>query len=131
MNKVFPEAMNQLPSDSAAALGIIDKYIRYMCERTDFAIKHVVSEGGMTEAQLHEYVSTIATDIATEIATDIATDISVEEATQIVTELAPQIATQIATQIAFSNDMINFIHNHIMIPVNPTDTTNINLWIEV
>ena len=127
MNKVFPEAMNQLPSDSAAALGIIDKYIRYMCERTDFAIKHVVSEGGMTEAQLHEYVSTIATDIATEI----ATDISIEEATQIVSQLAPQIATQIATQIAFSNDMINFIHNNIMIPVNPTDTTNINLWIEV
>lgn len=38
MNNVFPESMNQLPDDPKQAIEVMEKYIRYMCERIDFAL---------------------------------------------------------------------------------------------
>lgn len=53
MNNVFPEAMNPLPEDPKEAIKVMEKYIRYMCERMDFAMRR---ERGLTEVPEAEVV---------------------------------------------------------------------------
>ena len=43
MNNVLPESMEQLPEDTKEAIVIIDKYIRYMSERIDLALRSISS----------------------------------------------------------------------------------------
>lgn len=54
---VFPESINVIPkSDPEAAFRIIEDYIRYMCQRTDWAISNVgktVSAAGVSSAEIY------------------------------------------------------------------------------
>ncbi len=54
---VFPESMDRLDvKNSAAALSVIENYIRYMCERTEFAVTGVtrnVSAAGVSSAEIY------------------------------------------------------------------------------
>lgn len=54
---VFPESLNAIPkSDPDTAFQIIEDYIRYMCQRTDWAISNVgktVSAAGVASAEIY------------------------------------------------------------------------------
>jgi peptidoglycan hydrolase CwlO-like protein len=54
---VLPESMNKIDvEDSERALSTIDNYIRYMCERIEFAMRNVtknVSDAGVSSAEMY------------------------------------------------------------------------------
>jgi methyl-accepting chemotaxis protein len=54
---VLPESMNRIDvEDSERALSTIDNYIRYMCERIEFAMRNVtknVSDAGVSSAEMY------------------------------------------------------------------------------
>lgn len=58
---VFPENMDRLNvEDVAKSLSIIENYIRYMCERTEFSMRNMtktVSEAGVSSAEIYVLVT--------------------------------------------------------------------------
>lgn len=54
---VLPESMNKIDVDEPQrALSTIDNYIRYMCERVEFAMRNVtksVSDAGVSSAEMY------------------------------------------------------------------------------
>ena len=53
---VFPESINELPKENPSeALDITENYIKYMCQRIDWAIGNVtknVSKAGVSNAEM-------------------------------------------------------------------------------
>lgn len=54
---VFPESLNELPkSNPDEALRMVEQYIKYMCQRTDWAMGNVtknVSKAGVSSAEMY------------------------------------------------------------------------------
>lgn len=54
---VFPESLNELPKGNPEeALRMVEQYIKYMCQRTDWALGNVtknVSKAGMSSAEMY------------------------------------------------------------------------------
>ncbi len=65
---VFPESMDRLDTQNApAALSIIENYIRYITERTEFAMRNMsksVSAAGVSSVELYVLVQAQAQAIA-------------------------------------------------------------------
>lgn len=65
---VFPESINAIPkSDPEAAFRIIEDYIRYMCQRTDWAISNVgktVSEAGVSSTETYMLLQTLQNTVS-------------------------------------------------------------------
>ena len=65
MYNVFPESMNQLPDDPKEAVAVMEKYIRYMCERIDFALTSGLKIGGRNLTQLSQDVTGLENSVDT------------------------------------------------------------------
>jgi flagellar biosynthesis chaperone FliJ len=54
---VFPESLNELPKGNPEeALRMVEQYIKYMCQRTDWAMGNVtknVSKAGVSNAEMY------------------------------------------------------------------------------
>lgn len=54
---VFPESLNELPKGNPEeALRMVEQYIKYMCQRTDWALGNVtknVSKAGVSNAEMY------------------------------------------------------------------------------
>lgn len=54
---VFPESLNELPKGNPEeALRMVEQYIKYMCQRTDWALGNVtknVSKAGVSSAEMY------------------------------------------------------------------------------
>lgn len=54
---VFPESLNELPKGNPEeALRMVEQYIKYMCQRTDWAMGNVtknVSKAGVSSAEMY------------------------------------------------------------------------------
>lgn len=54
---VFPESLNELPKGNPEeALRMVEQYIKYMCQRTDWALGNVtknVSKAGVSNAEVY------------------------------------------------------------------------------
>ena len=54
---VFPESINELPKENPSeALDITENYIKYMCQRIDWAMRNVtknVSKAGVSNAEMY------------------------------------------------------------------------------
>ena len=54
---VFPESLNELPkSNPEEALRMVEQYIKYMCQRTDWALGNVtknVRKAGVSNAEMY------------------------------------------------------------------------------
>lgn len=65
---VFPESINAIPkSDPENAFRIIEDYIRYMCQRTDWAISNVgktVSAAGVSSTETYMLLQTLQNTVS-------------------------------------------------------------------
>ena len=65
---VFPESINAIPkSDPEDAFRIIENYIRYMCQRTDWAISNVgktVSAAGVSSTETYMLLQTLQNTVS-------------------------------------------------------------------
>lgn len=65
---VFPESINAIPkSDPEDAFRIIEDYIRYMCQRTDWAISNVgktVSAAGVSSTETYMLLQTLQNTVS-------------------------------------------------------------------
>ena len=65
----FPESMERLDvNDPTTSLSIVENYIRYMCERTEFSMRNmtkIVSQAGISSAELYILLQAQAQVIAT------------------------------------------------------------------
>ncbi len=65
---VFPESINAIPkSDPEEAFRIIEDYIRYMCQRTDWAISNVgktVSAAGVSSTETYMLLQTLQNTVS-------------------------------------------------------------------
>ena len=65
---VLPESMNRIDvEDSERALSTIDNYIRYMCERIEFAMRNVtknVSDAGVSSAEMYVLLASLQQKVA-------------------------------------------------------------------
>lgn len=65
---VFPESINAIPkSDPESAFRIIEDYIRYMCQRTDWAISNVgktVSAAGVSSTETYMLLQTLQNTVS-------------------------------------------------------------------
>lgn len=65
---VFPESINTIPkSDPENAFRIIEDYIRYMCQRTDWAISNVgktVSAAGVSSTETYMLLQTLQNTVS-------------------------------------------------------------------
>lgn len=65
---VFPESINAIPkSDPGDAFRIIEDYIRYMCQRTDWAISNVgksVSAAGVSSTETYMLLTTLQNTVS-------------------------------------------------------------------
>ena len=65
---VFPESINAIPkSDPENAFRIIENYIRYMCQRTDWAISNVgktVSAAGVSSTETYMLLQTLQNTVS-------------------------------------------------------------------
>lgn len=65
---VLPESMNRIDvEDSERALSTIDNYIRYMCERIEFAMRNVtknVSDAGVSSAEMYVLLAAVQQEVA-------------------------------------------------------------------
>jgi len=61
MAAIFPENMDRLNvEDTRASLSIIENYIRYMCERTEFSMRNMtktVSAAGVSSAEIYVLIT--------------------------------------------------------------------------
>lgn len=64
----FPETMKKLDTENAKqSIGTMESYIRYMCDRVDFAIRNVtksVSAAGVSNAEIYVLVTAIGNDVS-------------------------------------------------------------------
>ena len=65
---VFPESINAIPkSNPEDAFRIIEDYIRYMCQRTDWAISNVgktVNEAGVSSTETYMLLQTLQNTVS-------------------------------------------------------------------
>ena len=65
---VFPENMNKLnPDDARGSFSTIESYIRYMTERTEFAMRNMtktVSAAGVSSAELFILLTALQNDLS-------------------------------------------------------------------
>jgi hypothetical protein len=53
---VFPESLNAMPKDTEKAIGKLSAYIKYMCQRTEWAVGNMtknVSAAGVSSAETY------------------------------------------------------------------------------
>ena len=63
MPNVYPESLNPVDTRNLReAVRQLESYIRYMCERSDFAITTVGKNGGSSEQELRDLAARVSAD---------------------------------------------------------------------
>ena len=89
---VFPESMNELPKENPTeALGITEAYIKYMCQRIDWAMGNVtknVSKAGISSAEMYILLTALQNTVSALQSTVNSQGASISALTQSVTTLS-------------------------------------------
>lgn len=112
----FPESMDRLDvQNPASSLSIVENYIRYMCERTEFAMRNmtkIVSAAGVSSAEVYVLVQAMSQTLA-------ALQSTVNQLNGQVNSISGQVATlrseisSVQLQIASLESSINGINESI------------------
>lgn len=88
---VFPESINELPKENPTeALDITENYIKYMCQRIDWAIGNVtknVSKAGVSNAEMYILLTALQNTVSALQSTVNSQGSSISALTQSVTVL--------------------------------------------
>ena len=88
---VFPESINELPKENPSeALDITEIYIKYMCQRIDWAIGNVtknVSKAGVSNAEMYILLTALQNTVSALQSTVNSQGASISALTQSVTVL--------------------------------------------
>lgn len=88
---VFPESINELPKENPSeALDITENYIKYMCQRIDWAIGNVtknVSKAGVSNAEMYILLTALQNTVSALQSTVNSQGASISALTQSVTVL--------------------------------------------
>lgn len=88
---VFPESMNELPKENPTeALDITESYIKYMCQRIDWAMGNVtknVSKAGISSAEMYILLTALQNTVSALQSTVNSQSASISALTQSVTML--------------------------------------------
>lgn len=88
---VFPESMNELPKENPTeALDITEAYIKYMCQRIDWAMGNVtknVSKAGISSAEMYILLTALQNTVSALQSTVNSQGASISALTQSVTML--------------------------------------------
>ena len=88
---VFPESINELPKENPSeALDITENYIKYMCQRIDWAMGNVtknVSKAGVSNAEMYILLTALQNTVSALQSTVNSQGASISALTQSVTVL--------------------------------------------
>ena len=88
---VFPESLNELPKGNPEeALRMVEQYIKYMCQRTDWAMGNVtknVSKAGVSNAEMYILLTALQNTVSALQSTVNSQGASISALTQSVTVL--------------------------------------------
>ena len=88
---VFPESLNELPKGNPEeALRMVEQYIKYMCQRTDWAMGNVtknVSKAGVSNAEMYILLTALQNTVSALQSTVNSQGASISALTQSVTIL--------------------------------------------
>ena len=88
---VFPESLNELPkSNPEEALRMVEQYIKYMCQRTDWAMGNVtknVSKSGVSSAEMYILMTALQNTVSALQSTVNSQGASISALSQTVTTL--------------------------------------------
>ena len=88
---VFPESLNKLPKGNPEeALRMVEQYIKYMCQRTDWAMGNVtknVSKAGISSAEMYILLMALQNTVSALQSTVNSQGASISALTQSVTVL--------------------------------------------
>lgn len=88
---VFPESINELPKENPSeALDIAENYIKYMCQRIDWAMGNVtknVSKAGVSNAEMYILLTALQNTVSALQSTVNSQGASISALTQSVTVL--------------------------------------------
>lgn len=88
---VFPESINELPKENPSeALDITENYIKYMCQRIDWAMGNVtknVSKAGVSNAEMYILLTALQNTVSAMQSTVNSQGASISALTQSVTVL--------------------------------------------
>lgn len=88
---VFPESINELPKENLSdALDITENYIKYMCQRIDWAMGNVtknVSKAGVSNAEMYILLTALQNTVSALQSTVNSQGASISALTQSVTTL--------------------------------------------
>lgn len=88
---VFPESLNELPKGNPEeALRMVEQYIKYMCQRTDWAMGNVtknVSRAGVSSAEMYILLTALQNTVSALQSTVNSQSASISALTQTVNTL--------------------------------------------
>ena len=88
---VFPESLNELPKGNPEeALRMVEQYIKYMCQRTDWAMGNVtknVSRAGVSSAEMYILLTALQNTVSALQSTVNSQNASISALTQTVNTL--------------------------------------------